>query len=60
VATLIKSKNEVAIINIVQAQVEKLYFIFNLEYMLSLYQERYHMDCHQSLNAQYSLETQVR
>jgi hypothetical protein len=61
VATIIKKKgDEVAIINIVQAQVEELYFIFNLEYRLPLYQERYHMDCHQSLNAQYGLKTQVR
>jgi hypothetical protein len=27
------------------------YFIFNLEYRLPLYQEGYHMDCQQSLNA---------
>jgi hypothetical protein len=55
-----KSKrDEVAIINIVQAQVEELYFIFNLEYRLPLYQEGYHMDCQQSLNAQHSLKTQV-
>jgi hypothetical protein len=46
VTTLMKSKrNEVAIINIVQAQVEEVYFIFNLEYRLLLYQEEYHMDC---------------
>jgi hypothetical protein len=33
VATLIKSKrNEVARINVVQAQIEELCFIFNLEY----------------------------
>jgi hypothetical protein len=55
-----KSKrDEVARINIVQAQVEELYFIFNLEYMLLLYQEGYHMDCEQNLNAQHSLKTQV-
>jgi hypothetical protein len=58
VATLIKSKcDEVAVINIVQAQVEELYFIFNLEYRLSLYQEGHHMHCHQSLNAQHILKT---
>jgi hypothetical protein len=39
-----KSKgDEMVIINIVQAQVKELYFIFNLEYRLSLYQEGYHM-----------------
>jgi hypothetical protein len=41
VATLIKSeRNEMARINIVPyglAQIEELYFIFNLEYRLSLY-----------------------
>jgi hypothetical protein len=47
-----KSKrDEVTRINIVQAQVEEIYFIFNLEYKLSLYQEGYHMDCQQSLIA---------
>jgi hypothetical protein len=52
VATLIKSKrNKVARINMVQAQVEEVIFIFNLEYMLSLYQEGYHMDYQQSINA---------
>jgi hypothetical protein len=61
VAALRKSKrNEVARIIIVQAQVEEMYFIFNLEYRLPIYQERYHMDCQQSLNAQHSLKTQVR
>jgi hypothetical protein len=56
-----KSKrDEVATFNIVQAQVEELYFIFNLEYRLLLYQEGYHMNCQQSLNAQHSLKTQVR
>jgi hypothetical protein len=46
VEILTKSKSdEVAIINIVEAQVEELYFIFNLEYRLSLYQEGYHIDC---------------
>jgi hypothetical protein len=40
VEILMKSKkDEVAIMNIVQAQVEELYFIFNLEYRLPLYQE---------------------
>ncbi len=33
------------------AQVEEVVFIFNLEYRLPLYQEGYHMDCQQSLNA---------
>jgi hypothetical protein len=57
-ATLMKSKKDgVARINIVQAQVEELYFIFNLEYRLPLYQEGYHMDYQQSLNAQHSLKT---
>jgi hypothetical protein len=61
VAILMKSKrDEVATFNIVQAQVEELYFIFNLEYRLLLYQEGYHMNCQQSLNAQHSLKTQVR
>jgi hypothetical protein len=48
VATLMKSKrNEVARFNIVQAQVEEVVFIFNLEYILLLYQEGYHMDYQQ-------------
>jgi hypothetical protein len=60
-AILIKPKgDEVATINIVQAQIEELYFIFNLEYRLSLYQEGYHIDCKQSLNPQHKLKTQVR
>jgi hypothetical protein len=47
-----KSKrDEVARFNIMQAQVEGVDFIFNLEYMLSLYQDRYRMDCQQSLSA---------
>jgi hypothetical protein len=47
-----KSKrDEVARFNIVQAQVEGVDFIFNLEYRLPLYQEGYHIDCQQSLNA---------
>ena len=47
-----KSKSdEVARFNIVQAQVEGVDFIFNIEYRLSLYQEGHHMDCQQSLNA---------
>jgi hypothetical protein len=53
-------KDEVARINIVQAQVQELYFIFNLEYRLPLYQEGYHMDCQQSFNVQHSLKTQMR
>jgi hypothetical protein len=41
-----KSKrDEVVRFNIVQAQVEGVEFIFNVEYMLPLYQEGYHMDC---------------
>jgi hypothetical protein len=44
-------KDEVARFNIVQSQVEGVDFIFNLEYMLSLNQKRYHIDCQQSLNA---------
>jgi hypothetical protein len=56
-----KSKgNEVARFNIVQGPAEEVIFIFNLEYRLPLYQEGYHMDCQQSLNAQNSLKTQVR
>jgi hypothetical protein len=52
VATLMKSKrNKVVRINMVQAQVEKVVFIFNFEYRLPLYQEGYHMDCQQSHNA---------
>jgi hypothetical protein len=50
-------KNEVARINIVQAQVEEIVFIFNLEYVLSFYQKGYHIDYQQSLNAQHSLRT---
>jgi hypothetical protein len=47
-----KSKRgEVVIFNIVQAQIEGVDFIFDLEYRLSLYQEEYHMDYQQSLNA---------
>jgi hypothetical protein len=52
VATLIKSKrNEATRINIVQAQVEEIYFTFILSIGMSLYQEGYPMDCQQSLNA---------
>jgi hypothetical protein len=52
VTILIKSKrDEVVRFNIVQAQVEGVDFIFNLEYRLPLYQEGYHMDYQQSLNA---------
>jgi hypothetical protein len=51
-ATLIKSKrNEATRINIVQAQVEEIYFTFILSIGMSLYQEGYPMDCQQSLNA---------
>jgi hypothetical protein len=47
-----KSKrDEVARFNIMQAQDEEVVFILNLEYVLLLYQEGYHMDCQQSLNA---------
>jgi hypothetical protein len=47
-----KSKrNKMARITMVQAQVEEVIFIFNLEYSLLLYQEGYHMDCQQNLNA---------
>jgi hypothetical protein len=61
VTTSMKPKrNKVARINIVQAQVEELYFIFNIKYRLLLHQEGYHMDYQQSLNAQQSLKTQVR
>jgi hypothetical protein len=38
-------------INIVQAQVEEIYFIFILSIRMPLYQEGYHMDGQQSLNA---------
>jgi hypothetical protein len=44
-------RNKVVRINMVQAQVEEVVFIFTLEYRSSLYQEGYHMDCQQSLNA---------
>jgi hypothetical protein len=47
-------RNKVARINLVQDQVKGLYFIFNLEYRLSLYQEGYHNDYQQNLNAQYN------
>jgi hypothetical protein len=41
-----KSKrDEVATINIVQAQVEELYFYLILSIGVPLYQEGYHMDC---------------
>jgi hypothetical protein len=50
-------RNEVARINIVQAQVKELYSIFNLEYMLTLYQEGYHKDCQQNFNAQHNPKT---
>jgi hypothetical protein len=43
-------RDKVARFNIVQAQIEGVDFIFNLEYMLPLYQERYHIDWQQSLN----------
>jgi hypothetical protein len=36
---------------LMQAQVEGVDFIFNLEYKLPLYQEGYYMDCQQSINA---------
>jgi hypothetical protein len=36
---------------LMQAQVEGVDFIFNLEYRLPLYQEGYHMDYQQSVNA---------
>jgi hypothetical protein len=50
--TLMKSKrDEVARFNIVQAQVEGVDFIFNLDYRLPLYQEGYQMDCQQGINA---------
>jgi hypothetical protein len=56
-----KSKrNEVARFNIVPAQVEEMYFILILSIGMPLYQEGYHMDCQQSLNAQNSLKPQVR
>jgi riboflavin transporter FmnP len=46
-----KSKRDkVTGFSIVQAQVVGVDFIFNLEYMLPLYQEGYHIDCQQSLN----------
>jgi hypothetical protein len=52
VTNLMKLKrNKVVRINMVQAQVEEVVFIFTLEYRSSLYQEGYHMDCQQSLNA---------
>jgi hypothetical protein len=35
---------------LMQAQVEGVDFIFNLEYRLLLYQEGYNMHCQQSLN----------
>jgi hypothetical protein len=44
-------RDEVARFNIVQARVDEVDYIFNLEYRLSLYQEGYHMDYQQSLNA---------
>jgi hypothetical protein len=47
---MMSKRDEVAGFNIVQAQVEGVDFIFNLEYRLPLYQVGYHMDCQQSLN----------
>jgi hypothetical protein len=56
-----KSKRDVvATINIVQAQVEELCLYLILSIDMPLYQEGYHMDCQQSLNAQHSLKPQVR
>jgi hypothetical protein len=53
-------RKKVARINMVQAQVEEVVYIFNLENRLPLYQEGYYMDCQQNLNAQHNLKTQVR
>jgi hypothetical protein len=36
---------------LMQAQVERVDFLFNLEYRLPLYQEGYNMDYQQCLNA---------
>jgi hypothetical protein len=56
-----KSKRDVvATINIVQVQVEGCGLYLILSVGLPLYQEGYHMDCQQSLNAQHSLKAQVR
>jgi hypothetical protein len=61
VTTLMKLKRDVvATINIMQSQVEELSFIFDLSVDMPLYQEGYHMDCQQSLNAQHNLNTPVR
>jgi hypothetical protein len=53
-------RDVVATINIMQSQVEELSFIFDLSVDMPLYQEGYHMDCQQSLNAQHNLNTPVR
>jgi hypothetical protein len=44
-------KDEVVRFNIMQTQDEEVVLMFNLEYRLPLYQEGYHMDYQQSLNA---------
>jgi hypothetical protein len=50
-------RNKVTRFNIVQAQVEENILYLILSIWMSLYQEGYHMDCQQSLNAQNSLKT---
>jgi hypothetical protein len=58
VAIFMKSKrNEVTTINIVQTQVEKCILYVILSVGMPLYQEGYHMDYQQSLNAQQILKT---
>jgi hypothetical protein len=41
-------------------KLRKVFYIFILSIGMSLYQEGYHIDCQQGLNAQYSLKAQVR
>jgi hypothetical protein len=55
----VKKRDEVATINIVQAQVEELFLYLILSVGMPLYQEGYNMDGQQSLNAQHRLKTQV-
>jgi hypothetical protein len=61
VATLIKSKkNKVARINIVQAQVEEIYFVFYLEYQNTALSRGILYRLPTKSQCSHSLKTQVR
>ncbi len=61
VATLMKSKgNEVATINIMQAQVEEMHFIFNLEFRYAALSRGMLHRLSTKSHAQQTLKTQVR